>query len=37
LEFGELDRWLDLADQAIRRAQHVLEGHAASASSPTGI
>jgi hypothetical protein len=24
-EFGELDRWLDLADQAIRRAQRVLE------------
>jgi hypothetical protein len=36
-EFGELDRWLDLADQAIRRAQHVLEEHAAAASSPTGI
>ena len=27
LEFGELDRWLDLADQAIRRAQRVLEEH----------
>jgi hypothetical protein len=27
-EFGELDRWLDLADQAIRRAQRVLEHHA---------
>ena len=27
-EFGELDRWLDLADQAIRRAQRVLEYHA---------
>jgi hypothetical protein len=24
-EFGELDRWLDLADQAIRRAQRVLD------------
>jgi hypothetical protein len=24
-EFGELDRWLDLADQAIRRVQRVLE------------
>jgi hypothetical protein len=32
-DFGELDRWLDLADQAIRRAQHVLEGYAASSGS----
>jgi len=24
-EFGELDRWLDLADQAIRRVERVLE------------
>jgi hypothetical protein len=24
-EFGEVDRWLDLADQAIRRAQRVLD------------
>jgi hypothetical protein len=29
-EFGELDRWLDLADQAIRRAQRVLEVYAPS-------
>jgi hypothetical protein len=36
-EFGELDRWLDLADQAIRRAQHLLEGYAASARSPKGV
>jgi hypothetical protein len=27
-EFGELDRWLDLADQAILRAQRVLEEYA---------
>jgi hypothetical protein len=27
LEFGELDRWLDIADQAIRRTQRVLEEH----------
>jgi hypothetical protein len=26
-EFGELDRWLDFADQAIRRAQRVLDQH----------
>jgi hypothetical protein len=26
-EFGELTRWLDFADQAIRRAQRVLEQH----------
>ncbi|HEY1431107.1 MAG TPA: hypothetical protein VGF39_05705 [Stellaceae bacterium] len=32
-EFGELDRWLDLADQAIRRAQRVLEGYAASSTA----
>jgi hypothetical protein len=36
-EFGELDRWLDLADQAIRRAQHLLEGYAASPRSPTQV
>jgi hypothetical protein len=36
-EFGELDRWLDLADQAIRRAQHVLEGYAASSGRPTRV
>ena len=36
-EFGELDRWLDLADQAIRRAQHLLEGYAASAPSPKRV
>jgi hypothetical protein len=24
-EFGELDRWLDLADQAIRRAERILQ------------
>jgi hypothetical protein len=29
-EFAELDRWLDLADQAIRRVQRVLDQHAAS-------
>jgi hypothetical protein len=29
-ECGELDGWLDLADQAIRRAQRVLEEYAAS-------
>jgi hypothetical protein len=28
--FGELDRWLDLADQAIRRAQRVLEQHSSA-------
>jgi hypothetical protein len=36
-EFGELDRWLDLADQAIRRAQNLLEGYAASPRSPTRV
>ena len=36
-EFGELDRWLDLADQAIRRAQHLLERNAASPRSPTRV
>jgi hypothetical protein len=36
-EFGDLDRWLDLADQAIRRAQHLLEGYAASPRSPTQV
>jgi hypothetical protein len=29
-EFGELERWLDLADQAIRRAQRVLGEYEAS-------
>jgi hypothetical protein len=29
-EFGELDRWLDLADQAIQRAQRVVEEYAGS-------
>jgi hypothetical protein len=29
-EFGELDRWLDSADQAIRRAQRVLEQHSSA-------
>jgi hypothetical protein len=36
LEFGELDRWLDLADQAIRRAQRVLEEQVEGASAPRG-
>jgi hypothetical protein len=27
-EFGELDRWLDLADQAIPRAQRIVEEYA---------
>jgi hypothetical protein len=31
-EFGELDRWLDLADQAIRRAQLILQGYAGPAT-----
>jgi hypothetical protein len=26
-EFGELDRWLDLADQAIRRTQRILQDY----------
>ena len=34
-EFGELDRWRDLADQAIRRAQRLLEQQAA-ALAPSG-
>jgi len=29
-EFGELDHWLDLADQAIRRAQRVFEPNPAA-------
>jgi hypothetical protein len=37
LQFGELDRWLDLADQAIRRAQQVLQGYAGSSGSPTRV
>jgi hypothetical protein len=37
LQFGELDRWLDLADQAIRRTQCVLEQYpAASAGRSAG-
>ena len=32
-EFGELDRWLDLADQAIRRVERVLGQYS---SSPAG-
>jgi hypothetical protein len=36
-DFGELDRWLDLADQAIRRAQHLLERHTASPRTPTRV
>jgi hypothetical protein len=32
-EFGEFDRWLDLADQAIRRAERVLGQYS---SSPAG-
>jgi hypothetical protein len=32
-EFGELDRWLDLADQAIWRTRRVLEEYAASSRS----
>jgi hypothetical protein len=35
-ECGELTRWLDLADQAIRRAQGVLEAYAPSPTSGTG-
>jgi hypothetical protein len=30
-EFGELDRWLDLADQAIRRAQRLVQKHSGTA------
>jgi hypothetical protein len=32
-DFGELDRWLDLADQAIRRAQRTLQSYAGPATS----
>jgi hypothetical protein len=35
-EFGERDRWLDLADQAIRRVQRVLDETAQVASRPRG-
>jgi hypothetical protein len=35
-EFGELDRWLDLADQAIRRVQRVLEETVQIGSVPPG-
>jgi hypothetical protein len=35
-EFGELDRWLDLADQAIRRTQRVLDETVQVASVPRG-
>jgi hypothetical protein len=31
-EFGELDRWLDLADQAIRRAQRIVQSYAGPAT-----
>jgi hypothetical protein len=34
LQFGELDRWLELADQAIRRAQQVLEEQATAQPMP---
>ena len=30
-EFGELDRWLDIADQAIRRTQRILQDYTGSA------
>jgi hypothetical protein len=36
-QFGDLDRWLELADQAIRRTQHVLQGYAGSSGSPTRV
>ena len=35
-EFGDLDRWLDLADQAIRRTQRVLDETVQVASVPRG-
>jgi hypothetical protein len=35
-EFGEFDRWLELADQAIRRAQRVLDATVHVASVPRG-
>jgi hypothetical protein len=35
-EFGELDRWLDLAEQAIRRTQRVLDETVQVASVPRG-
>ena len=35
-EFGELDRWLDFADQAIRRVQRVLEETVQMGSVPRG-
>ena len=35
-EFGELDRWLDLADEAIRRTQRVLDETVQVASVPRG-
>jgi hypothetical protein len=31
-DFGELDRWLDLADQAIRRAERILQSYAGPAT-----
>ena len=31
-DFGELDRWLDLADQAIRRAERILQSYAGPAA-----
>jgi hypothetical protein len=36
LEVGELDRWLDFADQAIRRTQRVLDEHVKGGSGPCG-
>jgi hypothetical protein len=35
-EFGEFDRWLDLADEAIRRTQRVLDETVQVASVPRG-
>jgi hypothetical protein len=35
-DFAELDRWLDFADQAIQRAQRVLEAKVQAASAPRG-
>jgi hypothetical protein len=35
-ELGELDKWLDLADRAIRRAQRALELHAAALGPSAG-
>jgi hypothetical protein len=35
-EFGELDRWLDLADQAILRTQRALREYAAGEPAAAG-